>query len=66
MLFGSSLCRSTRSTASTLGSPRSAVVESPRAEWSASSGGVRHGAARSVAAGRRKPAPFGSRDPVRD
>lgn len=38
-----------------LGSPV-AAVESPKAEWTAASGGVRHGAARSVAAGRRKSA----------
>lgn len=44
-----------RSTASTLGSPL-AAVESPKAEWTAASGGVRHGAARSIAAARRKSA----------
>ncbi|BDA45858.1 hypothetical protein COCOBI_07-6450 [Coccomyxa sp. Obi] len=55
LLFGSPRRRSTRSTASTLGSPL-AAVESPKAEWTAASGGVRHGAARSVATGRRKPA----------
>ncbi|CAL8470542.1 g10084 [Coccomyxa elongata] len=55
LLFGSPRRRSTRSTASTLGSPLVAV-ESPKAEWTAASGGVRHGAARSIAAARRKSA----------
>lgn len=56
--WGSPLRRSLRSTASTPGG-------SPKAEWTANSGGIRHGVARSAAASRRKPhAPVRARPQV--
>ncbi len=56
---GSPTRRSLRSTASS-------EVESPKAPWSANSGGVRHGAARSISHSRRKSgAPARARPQVR-
>lgn len=57
--MGSPTRRSMRSTASS-------GVDSPKAPWSANSGGVRHGAVRSICASRRKSsAPARARPQVR-
>lgn len=57
--MGTPMRRFMRSTASS-------GVDSPKAPWSANSGGVRHGAARSISASRRKSgAPARARPQVR-